>query len=67
MRDLRGNENIIGCRARSTVSQITDDRLPDFILDWKLLNSAALCAVHGKRLTVPVEITESQSRYLAAS
>jgi len=67
VRELRGNENIIGRRAWSAVLQITDDRFSDFILDWKLLNSAALCAAHRERLTVPIEIAESELRYFTAS
>ncbi len=66
-RELRGTENIIGRRAWSTVLQVTDDRFSDFKLDWKLLNSTAPCATHREHLTVPVEIAESELRYLTAS
>jgi hypothetical protein len=47
--------------------QIADDRFADFILNWKLLNSATLRAVHDERLAVPIEIAQLEPRYLTAA
>ena len=47
--------------------KIVEDGFPDFVLDWILLNAAALCASYSEQFIMPIEVLQAQIDDLAAA